>query len=194
MQFWVSGSALVLGCGLLTAQDRTKAAPQPGGTHRYNELTLAGLFPGRDTIAKAVRRFPLKPMAGTESSMSWHDVCTNFDLFVDVEKARKIQSVRVAVNDTGSPAECELSNKSKRWWITGRSLMLQDACSRVTDIYGKPDSRSPSTRGGQQLELLYYAFDWAGPDVPQVMEVLCTPQKDGMPGRVVEITLAGPSL
>jgi len=72
--------------------------------------------------------------------------------------------------------------------------MLQDACSRVTDIYGKPDSRSPSTRGGQQLELLYYAFDWAGPDVPQVMEVLCTPQKDGMPGRVVEITLAGPSL
>jgi hypothetical protein len=42
--------------------------------------------------------------------------------------------------------------------------------------------------------LLYYAFDWAGPDVPQVMEVLCTAQKDGEPGRVVEITLAAASL
>jgi hypothetical protein len=42
--------------------------------------------------------------------------------------------------------------------------------------------------------LWYYAFDWAGADVPQVMEVLCTREADGKPGRVVEITLAGPSL
>ena len=61
-------------------------------------------------------------------------------------------------------------------------------------LYGEPDSRSPSTKGGQRLELLYYAFDWAGPDVPQVMEVLCTVEKDGMPARVVEITLAASSL
>jgi len=56
------------------------------------------------------------------------------------------------------------------------------------------DSRSPSTKGGQQLELLYYAFDWAGPDVPQILAVLCTPEKDGKPGRVVEITLVAESL
>jgi hypothetical protein len=62
------------------------------------------------------------------------------------------------------------------------------------DLYGQPDSQSASTNGGQQLELLYYAFDWAGPDVPQVMEVLCTAEKDGKPGRVVEITLAASSL
>jgi hypothetical protein len=42
--------------------------------------------------------------------------------------------------------------------------------------------------------LLYYAFDWAGADVPQVMEVVCTLEEDGKPGRVVEITLAAPSL
>jgi hypothetical protein len=42
--------------------------------------------------------------------------------------------------------------------------------------------------------LWYYAFDWAGPDVPQVMEVVCTREKDGQAGRVVEITLAAPSL
>jgi len=58
----------------------------------------------------------------------------------------------------------------------------------------EPDSRSPSTKDGQPLELMYYPFDWAGPDVPQVMEVLCTKEADGKPGRVVEITLAAPSL
>jgi hypothetical protein len=42
--------------------------------------------------------------------------------------------------------------------------------------------------------LLYYAFDWAEPDVPQVMEAIGTPEKDGKPGHVVEITLAGSSL
>jgi len=42
--------------------------------------------------------------------------------------------------------------------------------------------------------LWYYAFGWAGPDVPQVMEALCTLEKDGEPGRVVEIGLAAASL
>jgi hypothetical protein len=30
--------------------------------------------------------------------------------------------------------------------------------------------------------------------MPQVMELLCTREAGGKPGRVVEITLAGPSL
>ena len=64
----------------------------------------------------------------------------------------------------------------------------------VLKLYGEPDSRSPSTKDGQPLELWYYAFDWAGADVPQVMEVLCTREAEGKPGQVVEITLAGPSL
>lgn len=80
-----------------------------------------------------------------------------------------------------------------QFWLSVSALALNDPVSSV-DIYGQPDSRSPSTRDGKQLELLYYAFDWAGPDVPQVMEVLCTTEKDGKPGRVVEITLAAPSL
>jgi len=37
-------------------------------------------------------------------------------------------------------------------------------------------------------------FDWAGLDVPQVMEMLCTAPKDGTIGRVVEITLAANNL
>jgi hypothetical protein len=42
--------------------------------------------------------------------------------------------------------------------------------------------------------LLYYAFDWAGPDVPQILTVLCTVEKNGKPGRVVEMTLDVESL
>jgi hypothetical protein len=41
---------------------------------------------------------------------------------------------------------------------------------------------------------MYYAFDWAGPDVPQVLEVLCTRDKDGQLGRAIEITLAASGL
>lgn len=52
---------------------------------------------------------------------------------------------------------------------------------------GEPDLRSPSTNDGQRLELLCYAFEWAGPDVPQVMTVLGTVEKDDKLGRVVEI-------
>ncbi len=77
---------------------------------------------------------------------------------------------------------------------TGRGLSTFDSASKVIALYGNPDSRSPSTKNGQPLELLYYAFDWAGPDVPQVMEVVCTAPKDGSSGRVVEITLAAGSL
>lgn len=55
-------------------------------------------------------------------------------------------------------------------------------------------SRSPSTRDGQPLELLHYAFDWGGADVPQLMEALCNRGKDGQPWQVVEITSAASRL
>jgi hypothetical protein len=79
---------------------------------------------------------------------------------------------------------------SMRFSVSARAVHLLASLS----TYGPFDSRRPSTKGGQQLELLYYAFDWAEPDVPQVMEVMGTPEKDGKPGHVVEITLAGSSL
>ncbi|MGH9675510.1 MAG: hypothetical protein ACRD36_00285 [Candidatus Acidiferrum sp.] len=124
----------------------------------------------------------------------WHDDCQDLDLFVDADKSGKVQSVRIGEANTGKYDECEYARNFKPWWVTGKHLRLRAPASRVLDVYGKPNSRSPSTKDGQQLELLYYAFDWAGPDVPQVMEVLCTPEKDGKPGRVVEIMLAAPSL
>jgi hypothetical protein len=45
-------------------------------------------------------------------------------------------------------------------------------------------------KGSDKLELYLYTFDWAGPDVPQVMEVSC----DAATQTVAEITLAAASL
>ena len=93
-----------------------------------------------------------------------------------------------------------MKRASTRFWLcasgaaftfaAGKGLRIGDSKPRAVAIYGEPGSVSPSTKNGQPLELLYYAFDWAGHDVPQVMEVVCTAPKDGSTGRVVEITLA----
>ena len=73
---------------------------------------------------------------------------------------------------------------------SGHGLQLGDACGRIEEIYGKAESRSPSVKGSDKLELYLYTFDWAGPNVPQVMEVSC----DAATQTVTEITLAASSL
>ncbi len=65
---------------------------------------------------------------------------------------------------------------------------MGEGCERVVEIYGEPDSKGPSTQEGRELELLFYSFDWARPNVPQVVEGALAG------GRVVQITLAFPSL
>ncbi len=81
-----------------------------------------------------------------------------------------------------------MKHASTRFWLCASGLPLD-----ATILYGERDWRSPGTKNGQPLELLHYAFDWAGPDVPKTMEVVCTAPKDGTAGRVVEITLAAGS-
>jgi len=122
--------------------------------------------------------------------LSFVSSCPNQKLTVELDGSRKIQIVRADIV-VFSDGDCLVTNGHLQ---TGRGLQLLDPVNRVLRLYGKPDSVSPSTKGGQRLELWYYAFDWAGPNVPQVMEVVCTVGKDGEAGRVVEITLAASSL
>lgn len=161
-------------------------------THRKNELTLAELRPGRDRVASAIAKYkqPLDTKSG-ETFLSWADWCLHCLLIIDFDTRGRIQVVRA----TAAPwmmADCSVTRPSP--WKTGRGLRVGDPAAKVVQLYGEPDSRSPSTKDGQPLELWHYAFDWAGPEVPQVMEVLCTKEEDGQPGYVVEITLAAPSL
>ena len=193
MRFWVSGSALALVVSLLAGAQTPKAAPKKTSAHKPNELTLAGLRPGKDTVERAVnlyRQFNNEQTPRGDESV-WFDHCRDASLTVDSDAGRKIQEIRVAPWG-GSTADC--AGVPPGPWKTGLGLRLADSMAKIVQLYGEPDSKSPSSKDGQQLELWYYAFDWAGPDVPQVMEVLCAVGQDGKPGRVVEITLAAPSL
>ena len=203
MRFWASVSlALVFGAataGRFAQTPGTASTTRKPDVHRrFNEFTLAGLRPGRDKLAKAIRMFgrPDTRSADRQSAgWSFERAGGAFYLNLDLDKADVVQFIRVSTNDGPSGVNLAkhtgLENSS---WGSGRGLALGATGSRVLQLYGDPDSRSPSAKDGRKLELLYYAFDWAGSDVPQVMEVLCTVEDDGKPGRVVEITLAAPSL
>jgi hypothetical protein len=128
-----------------------------------------------------------------QGESSWDDTCHASSLVVSFDRIQKIQTIRVT-RMPGSMTEDCFDKVKQIPWKTGHGLAINDLATKVVELYGQPDSRSPSTKDGQPLELWYYAFDWAGPDVPQVMEVVCTREKDGQAGRVVEITLAAPSL
>ena len=201
MRFWGSVSLMLLGmAGTTFAQTpgAANAAHKPAAQRRFNELTLAGLRPGRDAVSKAIRLFG-KPdtRSADKQTLGWSFEGADgvFYLSLDVDKADVVQFVRVSSDD--GPGEVNLSKHgafTNHTWVSGRGLYAGAGCGRVVQLYGEPDSRSPSTKGGRQLELLYYAFDWAGADVPQVMEVACSVKEGQKSGRVVEITLAAPSL
>ena len=161
-------------------------------THRANEFTLAGLRPGRAKRDRARQLYhTIDPRSSTNDSQAiWFDTCAKHTLIVDFDSNKRIQVIRTGLSP--APANCRAVSANS--WKTGHGLGVGDSAAKLVQLYGEPDSKSPSTRDGQPLELWYYAFDWAGPDVPQVMEVLCTREKEGQPGRVIEITLAAPSL
>ncbi len=184
---------VVLLASIAGAQTATKPAANKVSTLKANELTLARLRPGTDNVRRAISMYKA-PAFGKqgETSFGWDDVCRVESLFLDTDPSGKIQTIRVGAHSKWNTADCDKLPRSP--WRTGRGLAVSDPASSILQLYGEPDSRSPSTKDGQPLELWYYAFDWAGENVPQVMEVLCTREADGKAGRVVEITLAAPSL
>ncbi len=190
MRSWLCVSAL--GTCLLAA-DPVNGVAQDGATpKRDNEVTVAGLRPGKDLLATAEKQFRGKHLFVEESERSavWKDQCTGRFVRAEFGAKRVLQSVTVS-----SLGERTGDCASKRWPLaadklkTGKGLALNQSLERVSELYGEPESRSPSTQNGRELELLVYAFDWAGSDVPQVMEVWC----DRATSRVVEITLAFPT-
>ena len=194
-RFLVSVSLALLLASTGSPQGRNVRKFSPG--ERDYEWKLAGLLPGHTLISRAEALLgpPVEKDPANRSAL-WI-ACGGHNLTVESDVKGIIQTVRILkplpLGETRGGG-CTNTSVSDSKLASGKGLRLGDPTDRVLQLYGKPDSRSPSTKGGQRLELLYYAFDWAGPDVPQVMEIVCTVGKSGEPGRVVEITLAASSL
>jgi hypothetical protein len=169
-----------------------------GGPKRVNELTLAGLQPGRDALEKASKIFGEESKINTFNDANthiWQGGCFLDDLVIEAGPNGLIRNVTVSVSHVTDRmvVDCEDLGASRNFRSrigSGRNLLLRDRCGRIEEIYGKAESRSPSVKGSDKLELYLYKFDWAGTDVPQVMEVSC----DASSQTVVEITLAAATL
>jgi hypothetical protein len=172
------------------AQDAVDQAP------KANELALARLHPGRDGLALArklyggLRQMPSRDN-GDKKVLIWENSCRRETLSVEADDSGVIQFITAQSEE--HPGKCAgkstAISRADRW-RTSHGLGIGDDRARVIQIYGEPGSDGPSTGEHREGELLYYAFDWAGSDVPQVMEVYC----DRATNRVIEITLSNPSL
>ena len=170
-----------------------------GEAKRQNELTLAGLRPGRDRLRTATNLhgpYYRRVVPGADDVVAWVDNMKHRLLRVELDKDKVIQSVTVSTIDplidqpSDPKTEPETPLPSSKL-LTGRGVRIaHNVCSEVESTYGPPNSEGPSAQHGNDLRLLYYSFDWAGPKVPQVMEVSC----EQTTGLVVQITLSFPSL
>lgn len=177
------------------APGATAAAAQAPAKTRANELTLAGLRPGIATLEEAERRLGAAGRVedpAEDSPAVWFDECSGVEVRVEYDEAGVVQGVAVTQME-GAPAEvrCQpppgLRPERLR---TGHGLGLGQARERVIALYGAPSSTGPSKLAGRDAEFLFYTFDGAGSDVPQVLEVTV----ERATGRVIKILLAYPSL
>ena len=197
MKFWLCASLALTAASAAVAagaQISPPGAGQVGAIRHTNEILLAGLRPGRDTFAVAEKRFKAKNLSEEPNSGSkeWRDDCSGRSIHLEVDAKSVIQSVTITTlgAQEGKCSDRRPDFLDPRNWLTGLGLRMGDSQDRVVGLYGEPNSSGPASKNRQELELMYYQFDWAGSDVPQVMEILCARDT----GRVVEITLAFPSL
>jgi len=196
MKFWLCASLAITGANPAVAAGARISTPGAGqvAIRHTNETLLAGLRPGRDTFAVAEKRFKGKSLSEEPNSGSreWRDDCSGRSIRLEVDAKSIIQSITITTLGTqeGKCSDRRPDFLDPRNWLTGLGLRMGDSQDRVVALYGEPNSSGPASKNKQELELMYYQFDWAGSDVPQVMEVLCARDT----GRVVEVTLAFPSL
>lgn len=191
-RFWRLGSAALIVAAIAV---RSTEPARPPGSERRNELTLAGLRPGRDRITRPKAAFPALSLsrAGSDGVLEWKNGCGE-KLRIELDRRHTVETITATAltreDKTGACGQAGVALESDRAFATGRGLRLGGRCEHARELYGGPESRSPSVQGPRKLELLFYSFDWAGENLPQSMEVTC----DQASGRVVEITLASATL
>lgn len=186
-KFWLCASVLALTVSAGAVPQKQKSAKGA------NEMTLAAIQPGRDKLAAVEKQLGDRlhaESADTAGVHAWTDPCSGRRLVLEVDRAGMIQTVSVSGSLSHENCKPKADPRKDPLWATGIGLRLGDSAEHVVELYGPPSSGGPSVKQGHELELMFYMFDWAGSDAPQVMEISC----DKETGRVVEIMLAFPSL
>ena len=184
-----SAAICVTLCALAAAAQSDTAAAK-----RANELTLAGLRPGHDSLSAALKRYKTKYVSSHDKdadNRSWQDTCTGRALTINLDPQSTIRQITVSslVSRDGACDDRRIDALRMDDWATGHGLRLGDPQSRITELYGDPESNGPTVKDNSELEFYFYGFEWAGADVPQTLEIYCARDT----GRVVEITLASPN-
>jgi hypothetical protein len=194
MRFSLCASAAVALAALSPVARALRQTSAKDSMHGANEVTLAGLRPGRDTLPIAQKRFKSKKLAEREETgfKEWRDACSGRAIRLELDSKSIIQGITITTLGLkeGACGDRPGDFLDPKNWATGLGLRIGDSQDQVFAVYGEPSSTTPSNKYGAELESLLYQFKWAGPDVPQALEVLCARDT----GRVVEMTLVFPSL
>src|SRR5260370_21320463 len=70
---------------------RQKPTPKATAAKKANELTLAGLRPGRDSVTKAKTKFGTKNMSATDVAIFWN--CGGLKLTLDLDARTAVPPV-----------------------------------------------------------------------------------------------------
>lgn len=159
------------------------AAPAAVG----GELTLAGLRPGRDRLAQAIKLFGKRYTEAYENTpdlLLWADPKKQLYVRVELTPEKVIDAVTVS---SYGPEDAPASTLPALAAASGRGLRLGDPMEKTVQLYGQPYFQGPSTEGGRELTLMVHKFS-ASEDQPQVLETSYDPRTR----RLVKITLSFP--
>lgn len=166
-------------------QDPADSADRPAGN--VNELTLAGLRPGRSTIAlaEALWGYSWRHPSRDEGDLYvWCDARTHLKLTLEARPGGLIRVVTVSRMPPARPLGACSAVLDDKVETTGRGVRLGDTPRQLKQVYGKPFFSGPSSWDGHDVNMIVFNFSWAGIHKPQILE------SSFAAGKLVKMTLS----
>ncbi len=136
-------------CGIVivaavAAAQSSKPVTKKAVVHRANEFLLAGLRPGRDTLARATALYKKADASSpaVDSQFSWTDKCRHERLTLDYDNEKKVQVIRVTWLPEFESTHCEAS-PALTSWKTGLGLRVHDSTGKLVQLYGRAGFEEP---------------------------------------------------
>ncbi len=176
-------ATVLLGAAMARGQDPADSADHPPGN--VNELTLAGLRPGRTDMRAAERRLGADwrhPAADERDVYDWCDARRGVEISLEADSRGQIRVVTVEQARGGAGCDAHLPPGA---FPTGRGMRLGGTAGQLLAIYGKPFFQGQASWRGHTVRLIVFNFSWAGSAKPQILESSFDAR-----GRLVKMTLS----